>query len=205
MSGLGSARARLRPLGQGRPVDFDDWCRARRGRSYVSDGYAHALEFNVGGQSPGFENIHLDKPGKVTATAKVASAAETPLPTAFGGGAQKPKRLVELVVNGVAVASKEVPADNRVHELTFEVPLERSSWVALRHFPQLHTNPVIVLVGGKPIRASRKAPSGALALLNNSGAPRAGIAEHERREAHQTFLKVIEQYQTIAKEAPEGS
>ena len=40
--------------------------------------------------------------------------------------------------------------------LLFDVPFERSSWVALRQFPPLHTNPVDVRVGGAPIRASRR-------------------------------------------------
>jgi hypothetical protein len=48
----------------------------------------------------------------------------------------------------------------------FSIPLERSSWVALRQFPQLHTNPVYVLVEGKPIRASRDSAQWALACIN---------------------------------------
>ena len=64
-------------------------------------------------------------------------------------------RLVELVVNGQVAAKQTVPADGKTHDLKFEVPIARSSWVALRHFPQLHTNPVNVLVAGKSIRASR--------------------------------------------------
>ena len=39
--------------------------------------------------------------------------------------------------------------------MSFDVNIDKSSWVALRHFPQMHTNPVNVIVGGKPIRASR--------------------------------------------------
>ena len=65
------------------------------------------------------------------------------------------ERLVELIVNGQVAAKKIVPADGKIHDLKFEVPIARSSWVALRHFPQLHTNPVNVIVAGKPIRASR--------------------------------------------------
>src|SRR5262249_52256169 len=112
-------------LGKVNRVDFTDWCQGlSKGRSYVCDGYAHALEFQVGGQSPGHDDVRLDEPGTVAARAKVAFASETPLPTAFGGEVPRSaKRLVELVVNGVAVASKEVPADDRVHELSFDVPI----------------------------------------------------------------------------------
>ena len=41
-----------------------------------------------------------------------------------------------------------------IHELEFEIEVDRSSWIALRQFPQLHTNPVNVLVADQPIRAS---------------------------------------------------
>ena len=77
---------------------------------------------------------------------------------------------------------------------------------ALRHFPQLHTNPVNVLVGGKPIRASRKSAQWCVGVIEQLWRVRgSGIAEHERAQAHQTFLNAIEQYKRIAKEAPEGS
>ena len=48
-----------------------------------------------------------------------------------------------------------MPADDKAHDMTFDVNIDKSSWVALRHFPQMHTNPVNVIVAGKPIRASR--------------------------------------------------
>ena len=70
-----------------------------------------------------------------------------------------------MIVNGQAVATKEVPADDKEHDLTFTVPVERSSWIALRHFPQMHTNPVSVLVGGEPIRASRKSAQWCLGTI----------------------------------------
>jgi hypothetical protein len=113
---------------------------------------------------------------------------------------------VELVVNGVAVASKEVPADDRVHELTFSVAIERSSWVALRHFPQMHTNPVTVRVAGRPIRASRQSALWCVGCIEQLWRARGrGIAAPEREAAHQTFLRAIEVYRKIAAEAPEGS
>jgi EF hand len=194
-------------------VDFAAWCDGiAKGRSYVSDGYGHALDFRVGGQAPGFGDVKLDAAGNVPVTAKVAFASAMPLGTAVGGQVPAGRmRKVELVVNGKAVAAKDVPADDQVHELTFDVPIERSSWVALRHFPQMHTNPVNVLVGGKPIRASRASAQWCIGTIEQlwriRGQPGMGprIAENERAEAERTFQKAIEDYKKIAAEAPEGS
>jgi hypothetical protein len=36
-----------------------------------------------------------------------------------------------------------------------DVPIERSSWVALRILPSSHTNPIWVTVAGKPVRERR--------------------------------------------------
>ena len=50
----------------------------------------------------------------------------------------------------------EVSADGSIQGVSFDVPIKKSSWVALRIYPSSHTNPVFVSVGGKPIRASKK-------------------------------------------------
>ncbi|MBV9126065.1 MAG: CehA/McbA family metallohydrolase [Planctomycetes bacterium] len=195
-------------LGRVDRVDFAAWCRGlAQGRSYISDGYAHALDFQVNGKAPGHGDVSLDKPGRITVRAKVAFAAEVPLGTATGGAVPAGRtRKVALVVNGMAAAFREVPADDQVHELIFEIPLERSSWVALRSYPQLHTNPVNVLIGGKPIRASRKSALWCIGTIEQLWRVRGpGIAASEREEAHRTFLGAIECYRKIAAEAPEGS
>jgi hypothetical protein len=195
-------------LGKVGRVDFKTWCEGiAQGRSYVSDGYAHALEFTVNGTAQGYGDVKLDEPGKVQVKAKVAFGSHMPLGTAAGGTLPSGKnRLVEVIVNGVAVASKEVPADDQEHDLTFEVPVTKSSWVALRNFPQLHTNPVNVLVGGKPIRASRKSALWCIGTIEQLWRVRGkDIADSEREEAHRTFLKAIEDYRRIAGEAAEGS
>jgi hypothetical protein len=195
-------------LGKVDRVDFGTWCEGvAKGRSYVSDGYAHALEFRVNGKAPGYGDVALEKAATVTVKAKVAFAAEMPLGTSNGGRAPTGKtRQVELVVNGVAVASQEVPADDQPHELDFTVPIERSSWVALRQFPQLHTNPVNVLVGGQPIRASRKSALWCAGTIEQLWRVRERvIASPERAQAKKTFERAIEQYREIAAEAPEGS
>jgi hypothetical protein len=221
-------------LGRIDRIDFRAWCEGlARGRSYVSDGYAHALEFTVDGEAPGAQ-VEMAHAGVVTARAKVAFAAGTPLDVKHGtvrpargrralgdtvvlhepdgsvgpqaGVGMSGRRLVELVVNGVAIASQEVPADDQAHELSFPVRLDRSSWVALRQFPQLHTNPVNVLVGGNPIRASRKSALWSIGVIEQLWRARGNnIAPHERDEARQTFQQAIALYRRIAAEAPEGS
>jgi outer membrane murein-binding lipoprotein Lpp len=195
-------------LGKVDRVDFKDWCNGiAQGRSYVSDGYAHAAEFTINGKAPGFGDVNLDQPGHVTAKAKVAFASQTPLGTSSGGMVPAGNmRKVELVVNGVAVASKQVPADDQVHEVSFDVNVDKSSWVALRHFPQMHTNPVNVLVAGKPIRASRQSAQWCLAVIDQLWRVRGpGIAASERDEAHKTFEKAKDIYRKIAAECPEGT
>jgi hypothetical protein len=61
-----------------------------------------------------------------------------------------------VVVNGLPVAARTIPADGSSRELSLEVPIERSSWVAVRTFPHAHTNPIFVLVRGRPTRAPRR-------------------------------------------------
>jgi hypothetical protein len=195
-------------LGKVEKVDFGAWCEGvAKGRSYVSDGYAHALEFTVGGKPAGGQ-VALDKAGPVTIKAKVAFASELPLGTSVGAP-PKPlgkTRKVELIVNGTVAASKEVPADDKPHDISFDVTIERSSWVALRHFPQMHTNPVNVIVDGKPIRASRKSALWCAATIRQLWAVRKNnIAKDEQAEAEKTFNKAIEAYRQIASECPEGS
>jgi hypothetical protein len=194
-------------LGKLAKIDFKDWADAlAKGRSYVSDGYAHALQFTVGGKVPG-DTLDLAQPGKVMVHAKVAFAAETPLGTSDGAAMPKGKtRLVELVVNGQAVASQQVPADDKEHELNFPIQIDRSGWVALRQFPQMHTNPVNVIVGSQPIRASRKSALWCIGTIEQLWRVRNGvIAAAERDEAQRTFQAAIERYRKIAAECPEGS
>ena len=200
-------------LGKVDRVDYGKWCEGiAKGRSYVSDGYAHALQIDVAdaskafGVSPG-DKLKLAKLGKVRVNAKVAFGKHVALGTSVGG--QSPKgdtRLVEVIVNGQVAGKQEVPADDKTHDLEFQIPIERSSWVALRHFPQMHTNPVEVIVGDQPIRASRKSALWCIGTIEQLWRVREKtIAESERKEAERTFQWAIERYRKIAAECPEGS
>lgn len=195
-------------LGKTDMVDYAAWCKGiELGRSYVSDGYAHALEFKVNHMSPGFGEVKLDKPGLVNVTAKVAFAKDVLLGTA--PGAEVPTgvtRKLELIVNGKVVATKDIPADNQTHDVAFDVAIDKSSWVALRHFPQMHTNAVNVIVAGKPIRASRDSAKWCIGVIEQLWKiRREAIKPEERDEAEKTFQKAIEIYKKIVDEAKEGS
>jgi hypothetical protein len=73
-----------------------------------------------------------------------------------------------------------IESDDRVHELEFSIPIERSSWVALRQFPQLHTNPVALVAGGRPIRASHRTASWRVGVIEQLWSKRGkGIAPGE--------------------------
>jgi hypothetical protein len=73
---------------------------------------------------------------------------------------------VEIVVNGAVAATKKLVADGTIRTLTFDVSIDRSSWIAARILPSSHTNPVFALVGGKPIRASRPSIEWCLNAVN---------------------------------------
>jgi hypothetical protein len=158
-------------------LDFDRWCDGvKEGRSYVSDGKSHLLDFQVDDVAVGESNSErrLDAPGTVKVTARVAARLEPDLTPALEELRKRPldakpywdlerARIgrtrtvpVEVIVNGQPVARRELTADGAFQDVAFDVKIDRSSWVALRVYPSSHTNPIFVLVGGKPIRASKK-------------------------------------------------
>lgn len=217
-------------LGQQKRLNFAAWCDGMaRGRSYVSDGFAHALAFKVDGTAPGFGDVRLDAPGEVTVEAEVAFALETPALVAHGfalppdgrrwsgdtvtlhgprADAMTPggERVVEIVINGRPAASARVPADGKVHSLQFRLPITRSSWVALRQFPQLHTNPVDVRVGDTPILASRRSARWCIETIERLREQRRNaIREPERAAAMEAYDQAVEKFRRLADEAPEGS
>jgi hypothetical protein len=73
---------------------------------------------------------------------------------------------VEVIVNGRPVARREIAAEGAIEDVTFDVPIERSSWVALRILPAAHTNPVFVVVKDQPIRPSRRSVEWCLASVD---------------------------------------
>jgi len=166
--GLGRSYVRQKAL------DYEDWVRGLRdGRNYASDGKSHLIDFRVNGIEMGTNtDVKLTSPGKVKLTARIAARLdEQPNEELRQKRAdQKPywdverARVgntrtvpVEVIVNGQAVARRDIVADGELRDEAFEVPIERSAWVALRILPSSHTNPVWVTVGDQPIRSRKSA------------------------------------------------
>ena len=75
--------------------------------------------------------------------------------------------------------------------------------MALRQFPQLHTNPVNVIVSDKPIRASRDSALWCAETIKLLWKNRQRfIAEAEQPAAKAAYDRAIEKYLQIAEESP---
>ena len=153
-------------------LDYDAWCEGvRAGRNYASDGRSHLLEFKINDQGVG-ENgseVRLEKGRPAIITARVAALLQPERELQPPPWDQKPywhlerARIgetrevpVEVIVNGSPVARTNILADGALRDIHLAVALPRSSWVALRILASSHTNPIWVLVDGKPLAPSRK-------------------------------------------------
>jgi hypothetical protein len=152
------------------PLTYDSWMEAiRSGESYVSDGRSHLMDFKVNGTLVGTHSgqVALAAPGTVHAEVTAAAYLD-PVPDEQIRNLpydQKPywslerARIghtrsvpVEVVVDGQPVAHKEIVADGSVQKLAFDISIRQSGWVALRILPSSQTNPIFLVVGGKPMR-----------------------------------------------------
>lgn len=200
-------------------LDFDRWCDGiQAGRSYVSEGRSHLLDFAVGERRVGEagSELRLAEPGTVTVRARVAARLdEDASDIRERPRDEKPywhlerarvgaERVVpvEVVVNGRVAAIEHLPADGTERTLEFAVNIERSSWVALRILYSSHTNPVFVLVGDAPIRASRRSARWCLAGVETCRRQkRRFIAAGERADFEAAYDHAVAAYRRIAGEA----
>lgn len=216
-------------VGQGRgyskidgPITYAKWLDAiRKGRSYVSDGRSHLMDFSINGVAMGSEKSEVQLPAAGVVTAKVRVAALlNPFPddavralpldekpywnlerARIGNSRRVP---VELIMNGRPVERQEVLADGSVQNLVFHTRVERSSWLALRILPSSHTNPIFVLVAGKPVRPSRRSAEWCLAAVHQCWTQKApNIAPAERATARKTYDQAAEVFrQRISESDP---
>jgi len=237
-------------VGQGRvyakvdgELTYAKWLEAvRGGRSYVSDGRSHLMDFRVNGLEAGTHNSEVQLPasGTVHVTLKAAaylnpavdliphdlagdqpSWVVTTAPNAPGGlirdrpYSERPywhierARIgetrevpVEIVVDGKAVARKNMVADGQVRDLEFDVPVERSSWIAARILPSSHTNPIFLVVNGKPMRPLRASAEWCLAAVDQCWTQKAPkISARELGDARQAYDHAREVYKKLIAES----
>jgi len=193
----------------------------RDGRNYVSDGMSHLIDFKVNSVELGVNGSEVRLTDEESAHVSLKAAAmlgEFPDPKFHNlSYDQKPywhverARIpgtrevpVELLVNGLPVATKNLPADGQVYDLEFDVPIKKSSWIAVRILPSSHTNPIFALVDGKPVRASRRSAEWLLAAVNQcwtQKAPRTRDSDLE--QARKAYDHAREVYRTRIAESSE--
>ena len=198
----------------------------KKGRAYVSDGKSHILDFTANGVELGANKseVTLKNPSSVKITAKVAARLDEKPTGKFSKlvydqsiWGQKPfwdlerarientrEVAVELVVNGESVATKQILADGSLQDITFDVNISRSSWIALRILPSSHTNPIFVVVDGKPVRASRKSAEWCLQAVDQCWSQKSPkITPAERVEAAEVYEAARVEYRKIIAESAE--
>jgi hypothetical protein len=213
--GLGRSYTKL-PGGLSYPAWLDA---LREGRSYVSDGRSHLIDLTVNGQGLGTNGseVRLPAAGTVSVEVQVAALLD-PAPNEkvrsspydqqpywdlerarIGTTREVP---VELVVNGRPVSRQTVLADGQLRPMRFDVPVRKSSWLAVRILPSSHTNPVFVTVGEKPIRASRASARWCLAAVDQCWTQkRPLIRESEREEARAAYEHARTVYRRLLAES----
>lgn len=206
-------------------LNYSEWIEGlKSGRSYVSEGKSHLMDFKVNDVEIGTNNseVNLTHNSKVKVTAKVSALlnekADTtikPLDYQKEIWSQKPfwdlekgriknSRTVpiELIVNGEVVERKIILADGKIRDISFETMITKSSWVAIRILPSSHTNPIFVIVNHEPIRASKKSAEWCLKAVDICWAQKQSqIAKESKEEAQKVYENARESYKRIISES----
>lgn len=202
-------------------LDYDQWCNGiRAGRNYVGDGKSHLIDFKINDLAVGEKGseLKLPEPAAVRISAKVAARLnEEPNPSLqklsytekpywdierarIGDTREVP---VEVIVNGYSVANRKLVANGELQDISFDVRIDRSSWVALRILPSSHTNPIWVRVGDKPLSPSRRSAEWCLKGVDRCWsqkkrfikADEMAAAESAYNHARVEYQKLLEQAQ----------
>ncbi len=191
-------------------LNYDNWVAGLKdGRSYCGDGLSHVTDFHINGLEVGTRarpqsapsRLDLDKPQQVTVSFNAAALLRA-RPTEETNRIrsmrldQKPYwhiercRIgdtrsvpVELIVNGEVHSTHELLADGQLRHFEVPIDLDQSSWVAVRILPSVHTNPIFVHVGDKPIRANRRSAQWCIDAVKTCWESKQKMIREEEREA----------------------
>jgi hypothetical protein len=216
---VGMARTYFKTDGK---LDYGSYIKAlKSGRSYVSEGNAHIIDFAVNGLEAGTNNseLKLGKDQTVKIVGKVAALLPEQQDEDGAIIAQRPldrqpywnierarigkgrKVRVELIVNGNSVDTTEIIADGDWKNIRFQYPVKQSSWVALRVFPSAHTNPVFIRVNNEPIRVQKSAEWCLQAVDQCWKMKQNNIRAGERAAAQAAYDSARKIYERIIREA----
>lgn len=133
-------------------LTFEKWVKSiGDGRSYVTDGFCHLLDFSAASSADN-EMTQVGVDGSVI---NLSDANEVTFEINAAGLIQgKQSALAELIINGYSVESQTITANGELQQLTFRHQIENSSWAAIRVFPHAHTNPIYVVVNDQPVRGA---------------------------------------------------
>tara|TARA_R110002049_G_scaffold285698_4_gene467097 strand:- start:267237 stop:269624 length:2388 start_codon:yes stop_codon:yes gene_type:complete len=207
------------------PLNYDRWVAGLKdGRSYCGDGLSHVIDFQVDGLGVGTRKsadaaasrLDINEPTTVQVTFDAAALLE-PQPTPKTEDIrnrrldQKPfwhiERCriadtrdvpVEVIVNGEVAATRTLTADGSIQSFDIPVPIDQSSWVAVRILPSVHTNPVFIHVDDQPIRANKKSAKWCTDAVRQCWASKQPmIREEERKAAKEAYDRAESIYQAI--------
>ena len=216
-------------IDEGKKLSYDRWVRGLKdGRSYCTDGYSHIVDFSIDGlgvgeRKPGIDQasrLDIDSPGKVKIRFDAAALlAEQPneetesirnrrlddkpywhVERARVGESRNV--LLEIIVNGEVAKTKTLVADGEFNSFDMDVDIEKSSWVAVRILPSVHTNPIFVHVDGKEIRANKKSAQWCIdAVAACWKSKKNQIRATERETAKVAYDQATKVYQKILSES----
>jgi hypothetical protein len=216
---VGIARSYFKPEGN---LSYDGYVDAiKKGRSYVSEGNSHIINFSVNGLEAGTNesrlNLKKEESVKITATVVAnlpehqdqqgAAIAQTELTEqpywdierARIGTTRKVR--VELIVNGEPLDTSEITADGKLNDVTFNYSVSHSSWIALRVYPSSHTNPVFIILDGKPIHERKSAEWCRKAVDQCWKMKQANIRSEERSAAEAAYDQARKIYDKVIQDS----
>jgi hypothetical protein len=109
---------------------------------------------------------------------------------------------VEIIVNGKVAATRNLVADGKSANFSFDLDIPHSSWVAVRILPSIHTNPIFIEIGGQPIRASKQSAEWCIKAVETCWNSKVkGIRASEKVAAKAAYDKASAIYKEIAEKA----
>jgi hypothetical protein len=203
-------------------INYDGYIDAiKNGRSYVSDGGSHIMNFTVNNVEVGTKESSIKPKGKQTLNISADIAAYLPVEQSpFFADVVKKKIVegyywnvetarigktrnvrVELIVNGYPVDTAEVLADGKINKVKFKHTIDRSSWVAIRIYSSSHSNPVFVELDGRPVAEKRSAEWCIKALDQCWKMKESNIRQEEKAAAKAAYDQAREIYKDILKQS----